>query len=578
MARITRGISIGIILWAVAINTLPTNAALVSPPLGATPAPTTPCDGCVASHPGDNDFCGTDGRSYRGASGEAVSCCASHGVNVLYAGMCECPNNCTSGWRGVCVGDDTSPGHLKCGCHAGWGGADCMSVRCPENSCSGHGTCDGTAVPHMCVCDPGWSGPDCAAATPPYTDVPWGCAAPAPHVDPADGGCAQPLSQIPWVAYRALPQLRLNLSNSDLVSLMHDIHNDTKRPADIAYLGGGSAGQRVLLRGASIRLKGHGSRNYAKKGFNIYLKDTTGNASWAKKKLCAKAAFNLLGAQLTTTLLQTVGSPVLRSSFALLFFNDRYMGLYKIYGSTTHGFENYWFGPDAEDRGEIYKSAGYLNPPFGDCDPRALEPSVANVTDYCEISRIVINGTQAEFNASVPKRVDLDAMARVLVVATFVQLGDSIIKSSGGNNYAWFNTNISTRPGDIHWSAFIRDFDWVYLTTGDIYAFIRAREFGRKLLGCRNFTEPFHAHYRALLRAVKGNSTTTGGGGNVTAAEWYGGLVPLLGPYATADAMVRLSSRMIPSWDLAKSAAERAEWLPRRIAEVEAMLARGPEA
>lgn len=55
---------------------------------------------------------------------------------------------------------------------AGWKGADCSVVSCPDNACSGHGHCKKKSG---CQCTPGFTGQDCSIPVTPLEPLPMVC-------------------------------------------------------------------------------------------------------------------------------------------------------------------------------------------------------------------------------------------------------------------------------------------------------------------------------------------------------------------------------------------------------------------
>jgi hypothetical protein len=111
-------------------------------------------------------FCGTDLVNHN-ASRAAVdfgACYAYCGVSVLHVGPCGCPNNC--GGNGACENG-------ACSCEVGWTGADCLSVSCPSNTCSGHGACVSSGELEFCACHEGFTGPFCGQVVPGFAWPLW---------------------------------------------------------------------------------------------------------------------------------------------------------------------------------------------------------------------------------------------------------------------------------------------------------------------------------------------------------------------------------------------------------------------
>lgn len=76
------------------------------------------------------------------------------GYSILHFGSCQCPNNCSFHLnQGICR-------KLQgCFCKKEWTGFDCMTPKCPDNTCSGNGECKN----NRCICKGGFTGFDCSS-------------------------------------------------------------------------------------------------------------------------------------------------------------------------------------------------------------------------------------------------------------------------------------------------------------------------------------------------------------------------------------------------------------------------------
>jgi hypothetical protein len=414
-------------------------------------------------------FCGTDGRTYHATVNATVPIARECFVGVLRGGACECPNNCTAGLHGVCAPAAPNASTSQCKCHAGWGGSDCNTPLCAvgegrgdsrhpsTNNCSGHGRCTSDAVViggGYCECHDGWTGPDCGTRRLATSDTPWGCPLPPQHG--GEGSCSEPGRYLPWFDFQGFMQIRVQMNVEDLVDLLNPKYmlNNTHRPANVSVISN-SHGWVKSFSGIGVTLKGMSSRLDTKKGLNLHLKHahaTPGDNDWPHK-LSLKAGPALIGAQLSTTMFQTIGIPVPRTSFALLYINDAYYGVYMMMGDFTRPFVDYWYGPNASDVGYFRKAMtdnwwqdnGYNNfkPPF-------TGESGSHYNAFCAW---IANSSQAEFDRDFATWFDVDSYARMLTVSSFLQIDDSVV---GGNNYQVYHS------AQVPFSLSARDFDQVF--------------------------------------------------------------------------------------------------------------------
>ena len=460
-------------------------------------------------------FCGTDNLDHSTARWAIVCYDTQCGVTALNAGTCDCPNNCTAGERGDCrpvpgrnarsftVDNATTPAGLtalvmarrkafhgvtsgthQCACKPGWGGRDCNTVKCPTNNCSHHGTCVPAAsagnygVDH-CRCEAGWTGPDCAAPLLVESDLPWGCVLPpvhAPAVPPPDrpSPCApQPLDQIPWFRFHQLAEVRVTMAPEEYRSLVDPANQKNedyvKCAVSISSGGGGPAGAAqpdLLLHmpEVGIRLHGAAARIHPKKGFTLkFDKFNKTNKDIGWEKMYLKNPYGPLSAQMATTLLQTMGVPVQRQSFVLLYLNDVFAGVYITLPSFTEGFVKAWWG---EKHGHFYKmgSSCWLQFEGWDDNYGCAEskwPEEANNTDFKEFLNFTNFATNEKFAKDVATVVDVETTLRLEVVSAFVLLLDSF--TDNGNNFQMY------RQESGQWTVFLRDFDSVYALQGDTH-------------------------------------------------------------------------------------------------------------
>jgi hypothetical protein len=269
-------------------------------------------------------FCGSDKVTYNATRDAVVSdndCYASCGVSVLYVGPCGCPNFCGNAFaRGACSGG-------RCVCKSGWGGEDCMSVSCPHNACSGHGSC--SAAQQRCLCSLGFTGPACETQVPAVGVLP-------PWTQPVVPGPPQysPLDPYgdnhPVFNLSSMPTVRITLPEDALLDELYpfNLFNDSYADGEMSFFS-----ESVQMTGVpiGIRPKGMSTRTDIKKPWDIKFKGKGG--FFGLKKVGIKNGNgsdpdddSVMKAVLTFLFGRAVGIPVSRTGFLALYLNSRYQG------------------------------------------------------------------------------------------------------------------------------------------------------------------------------------------------------------------------------------------------------------
>jgi hypothetical protein len=513
-------------------------------------------------------ICGTDGNSYN-ASVYALDLISSVcGIGVVSVGTCHCPNNCTGGSRGHCAADGS-----QCLCDMGWGGRDCNSPVCPDSDCGGHGQCSSSTADAVCECEPLWTGPDCTvpALAANATDMPWGCVLPPVHRSDRSA-CAPPVGDLPWLEFSTLAQVRLTMDASSWSHLMDpaQMWNATYQRMNFTYVSNSNHTVTTFVD-AGIRLKGCTSRQFPKKSFNVDFKHATSPVEGSHhhhhrrhgwpKKLSLKASQAFLGAQLTTSALLTAGMPVQRTSFALLYVNDVYQGVYFLMEKFSNKFVRFYFGENATKDEYHLGLSGRGGNFWQAVHNSTFKPEFAVNSTYTRFCYWLASAPDAEFNSDFASRFDTESYARAIAVESFVVMGDSLVE---GTNFQVYQS------ASVPLSVSVRDFDMALFLQGQPDVFTWATEvMVSHPLGTRAFNNTaFVAVYCAAYRALLGAWTSPG----AHMSTWYTSFVPLLDQWLAHDMMDAVSTGRPRNHHLVEYAARDAAWLQARLPAVQAQL------
>ena len=386
----------------------------------------------------DNNFC---------AVGESFSNCLSLGIagnvidgvstdwSVLNPGTCSCPSDCTN--HGSCqLG-------LRCNCDAGYGGVDCASIRCSEQTCSNRGTC--TTLPTLgfdsCVCQDGFALGDCSAKIEYLPEIP--PLLPYPQYSDWDEyGDNNPIFNESTIA-----QVHLTISQEDLNFLINPVNANVReyKHANFSFYNGATS-QR--FEDVGMRIKGGASRYFSKKSWKISFNTFEKGRSWAQqKKLVLKdASMDALYVREKASIsaLKAMGAPAQRSSYAVVYVNGMIWGLYLLLEDPAR--DEYLDSRFGNSKGSLWKCQANLQ--YISDDPDAYrDQGYKPMTDHAEESFEplanfieVLNLTpDDQFEEQIQTVMDVEFFLRTLAVEVATGNWDGIYNS---NNYClYYNTD-----------------------------------------------------------------------------------------------------------------------------------------
>lgn len=257
---------------------------------------------------------------------------------------------------------------------------------------------------------------------------------------------------------QTLHEIRLSIHSKDLAELRERFNENIHFPADLTW-----RGQRV--RNVAVRSRGGGSRSQAKLGLRIdFNRYTTGQRFLGLRSLVLDNLWqdkSLVREYFAMAVYRRIGEAAPRESFAKLYINNVYQGLYTIVEDVTEEFvtrtigdtggylyEYHWlrefYTDDPGDDLELYK------PMF---EPRNHDLE-ADSTLYGPIRDLFreINGPDdAVWRERVDARLDLTQFMTHVAVQGFLANNDGILGNFGINNFYLYRFRDSNRHRLIAW-------------------------------------------------------------------------------------------------------------------------------
>lgn len=238
-----------------------------------------------------------------------------------------------------------------------------------------------------------------------------------------------------------LQDVRLLVNERDLEQLRADYQANTYYPADFHWGG-------LRVRNVGIRSRGNGSRNPQKLGLRIdFNRYVTGQVFLGKKSVVLDNLWqdpSMIREVAAMALFARLGQPAPRESFARLYINDRYEGLYGLVEamdasllSRTLGdgsgalFEyrwqrSYWF-EDLGDALEPYQ-ARWEAETHKDDAPAALHGPIQ------EMTRAINRNVDSVWRTAVERFLDLPQVVTHAAIESFLAEKDGLAGEWGVNN------------------------------------------------------------------------------------------------------------------------------------------------
>jgi spore coat protein CotH len=305
-----------------------------------------------------------------------------------------------------------------------------------------------------------------------------------------------------------LHDIRLRMNARDLQSLHERWLENTFYPGELEWRG-------VSVGNVAVRSRGHGSRNGTKLGLAVEFDRYIGGQRFLGLRGITLDNFwqdpALLRESLTMALFARLGQPAPRESYARLFINDEYQGVYAIVEPIDDQFLARTFGDPA---GYVFEFH-WLNEFYGSYpgssvsaytmmfEPRTHELE-SPTTIYSPIERLFYEAnrnTDSTWRAGVDRYLDVQQLLMHVAIEEFVSELDGITGYAGMNNFYLYRPSNTTRQQLIPWD---RDNAFQDVQSS---AFLRIddNEILRRLLGYPDLRELYLQMLEACATAAAGD-------------------------------------------------------------------------
>ncbi|HEY6508556.1 MAG TPA: CotH kinase family protein [Vicinamibacterales bacterium] len=238
-----------------------------------------------------------------------------------------------------------------------------------------------------------------------------------------------------------LQDVRLLVNERDLEQLRASYQANTYYPADFHW-----GGQRV--RNVGIRSRGNGSRNPQKLGLRVdFNRYVTGQSFLGKKSIVLDNLWqdpSMIREVAALALFARLGQPAPRESFARVFINDRYEGLYALVEAVDNSFLDRTFGDSSGVLFEYRWQAPYWFEDLGNglAPYQVLWEAETHKNDapsvlhgpIQEMTRAINHEVDAAWRIDVERYVDLPQVVTHAAIEAFLAEKDGLAGEWGVNN------------------------------------------------------------------------------------------------------------------------------------------------
>ena len=255
-----------------------------------------------------------------------------------------------------------------------------------------------------------------------------------------------------------LHDLRLWVNSRDLAALHEQAATNTYYPADLEWRG-------LRVRSVGIRSRGNGSRNATKLGlrvdFNRYVggQEFLGLGSLVLDNLWQDAS--MVREHVAMALFARLGQPSSRESFARVFINDEYEGVYSLVEPVDSRFLSRALGERDGYLFEYRWLLAYYFEDLGDdlgayatlfeAENHEREPRTTAYTPIREMVRVINDASDAQWKATANRFVDLRQFVTLAAIEAFLSEWDGLTGYAGVNNFYLYRRSGSDQHVFIPW-------------------------------------------------------------------------------------------------------------------------------
>lgn len=419
-----------------------------------------------------------------------------------YPGVCGCPNYCTnSTGNGNCVSG-------ACDCNTGWKGSDCSSVT-QGNVCSYRGDMVTINGMEACQCSYGSGLSDCSASVGPLPPV-LQTVPSTQYTSEDDYGNDHPIFNETTIA-----TIRLTMDEAELAFMQDPLNSDTRTylPASFWFYNGVVS---QVYDKIGFRIKGGASRTFSKKSWKLSFNEYEAGQKFAQQSKLSLKAMQMdpsaTREKLCIGLLYSMNAVVQRGSYAEVYINDQFMGMYMMLEDIGNQFLKSRFG---NDDGKLYKCTGdmaylgsdpgaYANLTCGDSP--CYKPETDEADDYTELAEFmtVINMTDSDFAANVEDIFDVDLFIRTLVMEVATGNWDGIWDCN--NYFLYYNLQFNKfqyfrQDLDIAFGTFDNRFQGSSRNIYTWYEGGRGYRLTEKVMGVPEYRQAFTDYFYMFMDA-----------------------------------------------------------------------------
>jgi spore coat protein CotH len=280
--------------------------------------------------------------------------------------------------------------------------------------------------------------------------LPWPSAAQPPAV---------PDETAPFFDDSVVHDLYFAVNNKDWQTLKDNYLDNTYYPVDFKWQG-------IIVRNAGIRSRGTGSRSGAKPGLRLDFDRYTSNQKFlGLKSIVLRNSTqdpSNVHERLSMLLFRKLGLVAPRETYARLFVNNVYAGLYAVVESIDKTFLANNFG---NDEGYLYKYDYTVGDPAyymtyrtsdpADYVPHPFKPETHETDPHGDVIERMVwtvnNATDAGFRAAISAYLDLTDFVKHVASEVFVADNDGFIGNWGMNNYYIYRLPANNQFRFIKW-------------------------------------------------------------------------------------------------------------------------------